>query len=112
MPDQYQALHDDPSLVTGATEEILRLAVPCGSWIPRYAREDIPFRGSLIRAGDLVVFALQSANRDPNRFAGSNLFDTKVRLISRRAFGFKHPDALITLAKLALGGHRPALPDR
>lgn len=38
--------------------------------------------------------------------------NTKIRLITRRAFGFKHPDALIALAMLALGGHRPALPDR
>ncbi len=36
--------------------------------------------------------------------------NTKVRLITRIAFGFKSPDALIALAMLSLGGHRPALP--
>ena len=36
----------------------------------------------------------------------------KIRLITRIAFGFKNVDALITLAMLSLGGHRPALPGR
>ena len=38
--------------------------------------------------------------------------NTKIRLITRIAFGFKSPDALITLAMLSLGGHKPMLPGR
>jgi transposase len=38
--------------------------------------------------------------------------NTKIRLITRMAFGFASPDALIALAMLNLGGHRPALPAR
>ena len=38
--------------------------------------------------------------------------NTKIRLITRIAFGFNSPDALIALAMLTLGGHRPALPGR
>ncbi|GAA5226903.1 hypothetical protein GCM10025778_14360 [Paeniglutamicibacter antarcticus] len=38
--------------------------------------------------------------------------NTKIRLITRIAFGFKSPDALISLAMLSLGGHRPVLPGR
>jgi transposase len=38
--------------------------------------------------------------------------NTKIRLITRMAFGFASPDNLIALALLALGGHRPALPGR
>lgn len=38
--------------------------------------------------------------------------NTKIRVLHRMAFGFRHPDALIALAMLALGGHRPALPNR
>lgn len=38
--------------------------------------------------------------------------NTKIRLITRVAFGFKSPDALIAMAMLSLGGHRPALPGR
>ncbi|MDP3892133.1 ISL3 family transposase [Nocardioides sp.] len=38
--------------------------------------------------------------------------NTKIRLITRTAYGFRSPDALIALAMLNLGGHRPALPGR
>ncbi|MBA3309574.1 MAG: ISL3 family transposase [Nocardioidaceae bacterium] len=38
--------------------------------------------------------------------------NTKIRLITRMAYGFKSPEALIALALLSLGGHRPALPGR
>jgi transposase len=35
--------------------------------------------------------------------------NTKIRLITRVAFGFRSPQALIALAMLSLGGQRPAL---
>jgi transposase len=38
--------------------------------------------------------------------------NTKIRLITRVAFGFHSPDPLIALAMLNLGGHKPALPGR
>ncbi|MBB5640097.1 ISL3 family transposase [Cryobacterium roopkundense] len=38
--------------------------------------------------------------------------NTKIRLMTRIAFGFKAPDALIALAMLSLGGHKPVLPGR
>jgi transposase len=38
--------------------------------------------------------------------------NTKIRLLTRMAFGFKSPQALIALALLTLGGHRPNLPSR
>ena len=38
--------------------------------------------------------------------------NTKIRLITRIAFGFATPEPLIALAMLSLGGHPPALPGR
>ncbi|WP_326562955.1 ISL3 family transposase [Micromonospora sp. NBC_01796] len=38
--------------------------------------------------------------------------NTKIRLIIRRAYGFHSADAVIALAMLTLGGHRPNLPAR
>lgn len=38
--------------------------------------------------------------------------NTKIRLITRVAFGFRSPQALIALAMLNLGGHKPVLPGR
>jgi len=38
--------------------------------------------------------------------------NTKIRLITRIGFGFRSPEALIALAMLNPGGHKPALPGR
>jgi len=38
--------------------------------------------------------------------------NTKIRQITRTAYGFADPDALIALAILTLGGYRPTLPGR
>ena len=38
--------------------------------------------------------------------------NTKIRLLTRMAFGFHGPEPLIALALLALGGHTPTLPGR
>jgi len=56
--------------------------------------------GSGIKPG-----ALQSNGRTES-------LNTKIRLRTRMAFGFKDPDALIALLMLTLGGHRPTLPGR
>jgi len=38
--------------------------------------------------------------------------NTKIRLLTRMAFGFKSPEAMIALAMLNLGGYCPPLPSR
>ena len=38
--------------------------------------------------------------------------NTKIRVLTRMAYGFKTPEALIALALLSLGGYRPDLPGR
>jgi transposase len=38
--------------------------------------------------------------------------NTKIRLIIRMAFGFHSAEAIIALAMLTLGGHRPTFPNR
>lgn len=38
--------------------------------------------------------------------------NTRLRLLTRIAFGFRSADALIALAMLSLGGYCPTLPDR
>jgi len=38
--------------------------------------------------------------------------NTKIRVLTRMAFGFKSPQALIALAMLNLGGYCPPLPGR
>ncbi|GAA0659612.1 hypothetical protein GCM10010193_08150 [Kitasatospora atroaurantiaca] len=87
-PGQCQALSRDQALAPGAVEEILRFAVPGGSWIPRYALEGVDFEGVHIRAGDLVVFSFQSANRDESVFADPDRFD--ITRTPNPQIGFGH----------------------
>jgi cytochrome P450 monooxygenase len=84
---QQELLVNDRSLVPGAVQEILRIAVPGGSWIPRYALADIGYPAAPIQAGDLVVFAMQSANHDPEVFFEPARFDIARTPNQHVAFG-------------------------
>ena len=46
------------------------------------------------------------------RRTGCAATNTKLRLLTRIAYGFKAPEHLIALAYLDRGGHRPPLPGR
>jgi len=63
---------------------------------------------SIVKHKDRILAAIEH-NLSNDLIESTN---TKIRLITRIAFGFKSPDALIALALLSLGGHRPVLPGR
>jgi cytochrome P450 len=66
-PDQLRLLVDDPSLIPGAVEEMLRWNSPVVH-MARAATTDVEIRGQLIRRGDVVVMLYGSANRDEDVF--------------------------------------------
>jgi len=68
-PGQWQALVDDPALVSTAVEEILRAPGEGTGGLPRYARTELEIDGVTIRAGDLVLLDISAANHDPAVFA-------------------------------------------
>ena len=68
-PDQRRLLLDDPSLIPGAVEEMLRWNSPVVH-MARTATADVEIRGQLIRAGEVVVMLYGSANRDEDVFGG------------------------------------------
>ncbi|WP_327232604.1 cytochrome P450 [Streptomyces sp. NBC_01317] len=110
-PDQYEALATGRAPASGAVEEILRFAVPGGSWIPRYALADIDHHGDRIRAGDLVVFCVQSANRDESAFTDADRFD--ITREPNPHVGFGHGNfhcAGASLARLGLSAILGSLP--
>ncbi|KJY28510.1 cytochrome P450 [Streptomyces sp. NRRL S-495] len=86
-PTARTALAADPGLAPAAVEEVMRLAVPGGSWMPRYARTDLEYGGSRIAAGDLVVFSFQSANRDERVFPAAGTLDLGRTPNPHLAFG-------------------------
>lgn len=66
-PDARQRLIDDPSLVPGAMEELLRLTSPVVSFI-RTATQDTELGGKVIKKGEKVLMLYPSANRDAAQF--------------------------------------------
>lgn len=74
-PDQLDKLKQDPSLIGKAVEEILRYDCPVDRSTPRFAAEDIEFRGQTIQRGEQVVVVISSANRDAAQFADPHTFD-------------------------------------
>ncbi|WNF00486.1 cytochrome P450 [Streptomyces luomodiensis] len=68
-PEELRRLREDPDLVRGAVEELLRFVpLGMGASMPRYATEDIEVGGTLVRSGEPVLVAVGSANRDALRF--------------------------------------------
>ena len=75
-PDQRRLLVDDPRLIPGAVEEMLRWNSPVVQ-MSRTATTDVEIRGQQISEGDAVVMLYGSANRDEEIF-GSDAEEFKV----------------------------------
>ena len=89
-PSQKRALREDPRLLPGAREEILRATRTAEGAHPRYAHADIDIGGCPIPAGDLVILDLGGANHDPRCFAEPDLFDIKRKPNPHLSFGAGH----------------------
>ncbi|OBK26574.1 cytochrome [Mycobacterium asiaticum] len=75
-PDQCRLLVEDPALIPGAVEEMLRFTSPVVS-MSRVATADTEIRGQGIREGDVVTMLYGSANRDEDIF-GSDAEEFRV----------------------------------
>jgi len=86
-PGELAKLRDDPSLIDGAVEELLRYATPVSQVAPRYARETFELRGRTIRRGEMIMPLLASANRDPQAFERADQLDITRTPNRHLAFG-------------------------
>jgi len=75
-PSELGLVRADPSLLTNAVEESLRLE-PAAAVVDRYATRDVELAGAAIAERDLVTVSLAGANRDPATFADPNRFDVR-----------------------------------
>ena len=66
-PDVLARLRDDPSLVSGAVDELLRYDSPV-QFTARTTLEPVEINGTTIPEAERVLVLLASANRDPERF--------------------------------------------
>lgn len=86
-PDQRTELAEDPSLIPGAIEELLRFEPP-GPHVARYvATDDVTFQGQVIPSGSALLMMLASANRDERHFDDPDEFDIRRRPGGHLTFG-------------------------
>ncbi|HEY6427752.1 MAG TPA: cytochrome P450 [Acidimicrobiales bacterium] len=84
-PEDRKALAADPSITQAAVEELLRVySIPNPA---RKATRDVTFGGANIKAGDMVVFSLPAANRDPKAVQRARDVDFGREPIPHYAFG-------------------------
>ena len=84
-PDQRQLLLDDPSLISGAVEESLRM-YPAFAHMRRTATCDTELAGQQIKQGDKVIMWYPSANRQESLYDEPSRFDVR-RNAQHQAFG-------------------------
>lgn len=73
-PEQLEAVRQDRSLVPLAVEEALRWDGPVTA-TQRLTKRAVTIDGVTIPGGSIVALVLQSANRDPRKFADPDRFD-------------------------------------
>ncbi|MEV5989602.1 cytochrome P450 [Streptomyces sp. NPDC052051] len=87
-PDQCAVLRNDPDLLPGAIEELLRYEGPVSRGVARFTVEDFEIAGVTIPAGEMIIVGLAAANRDPARYDRPDILDVARREVpSQLAFG-------------------------
>lgn len=88
--DQMAALKADPSLISGAVEELLRWASPVYHF-RRTATRDVELGGKQIKEGDKVVMWFASGNRDDTHFEDPYRIDVARANVDHMTFGKGSP---------------------
>ena len=73
-PKQYDALYENPSLISNAVEEIIRWVCPFVNMY-RTATRDYELHGKVIKEGQQVGLTYPAANRDPRKYKDPHTFN-------------------------------------
>jgi cytochrome P450 family 142 subfamily A polypeptide 1 len=85
-PDQWEAAAADPALVPGLVEEVIRWVTPLNNMFRRVLADD-HIGDQPVQAGDRVLLAYPSANRDEDVFDDPFRFDIRRDPNPHLAFG-------------------------
>jgi cytochrome P450 len=100
-PDQFALLRQNPDLLKGAIEEMLRFYGPVEMSLTRWVKEDTEFGGQQLRRGDQMMALLASDNHDETQFPDPERFDITREPNRHLAFGTGIHSCLgATLARL------------
>jgi cytochrome P450 len=86
-PEVMEQLRAEPELLPGAIEEVLRYRSPV-QFMYRRVAADVTIRDSQLRAGQMVLAWIGSANRDEAQFPDPDSFD--IRRTPNRHIAFGH----------------------
>ncbi|MEU7157003.1 cytochrome P450 [Streptomyces chrestomyceticus] len=111
-PAQLAALRAEPALADRAVEELLRYLSVAKTFL-RVPLEDVELGGHTVEAGSPVILSLNTANRDPERFADPHALDLRRQGGGHLAFGHGIHQCLgQQLARVEMGVAFPALVNR
>jgi 4-methoxybenzoate monooxygenase (O-demethylating) len=85
-PEQWTVLRDNPQLIRGAFEEVLRFEAPVQTFF-RTTTRDVEVDGVRLGEGEKVLLFLAAANRDPRRWDDADHFDVRRRATGHMTFG-------------------------
>lgn len=86
-PDQRARLVEDPSLIPGGIEELLRFEAPSPIQA-RYVTQPVVLHGQEVPAGAKMALMTGSAGRDPREYPDPDTFDVGRTFSRHVAFGF------------------------
>ncbi len=86
-PEEKTRLRQDPSLLPAAVEELLRFTSPVNHANDRFTTEDVRLGDVVIPAGEWVLPAISSANRDSAQFPDPDRLDLSRDTSGHVAFG-------------------------
>jgi hypothetical protein len=87
-PDQWHQVVENPKLVAGAIDEVLRFSPSIVGW-RRRATQDAVIAGVSIPQGADILLLMGSANRDDTRFPDPDVFDvSRANAREHLAFGY------------------------
>ncbi len=86
-PDQRTLLVDQPELIPGAIEEILRYEAPSPVQA-RYVTHDVELHDTLVPEGSVLLLLTAAANRDERKFDDPDVLDVRRKIDHHVTFGF------------------------
>jgi hypothetical protein len=85
-PAQWTILRENPNLIRGSFEEVLRFEAPVQTFF-RTTTKAVDVGGVHIGDGEKVLLFLAAANRDPRRWDRPDVFDIRRRATGHMTFG-------------------------
>jgi cytochrome P450 len=85
-PDQWKVLRENPTLITNAINEIIRVESPI-QFFARTPVRDVNINGVSIKAGESMLMMFASANRDERKWGDPERFDVRRRAQEQLGFG-------------------------